>query len=274
LNQGKSLTIDERAYFAINLPDPQENFLPTAMANFLERPDSAYVDPNMIRFYGLLSPEQKAQMLNGGLPMSALTDREAEYLDRMVFGANGYLQYAPPRDGSGRSNYRAEDFQLHSNGILREATEALPDGIPRQGLLSLRTNNSHVVISSEEGDSSPAGGGRIMAANELAWQKYSQEHPELFPWVLQQGQKINLSSFQYGQRLQMTFTFAFTTSLSLVQSLEDKNLDDFTKVTLDDLPSDFKKQFDDAYENFKKSYANVTPGQLGRPTQGANPPPR
>ncbi len=119
LSTKKSLTIDESAFFALALPDPQSNFLPATMANFLVSSDNGYYEPNMLRLYGLLTPQQKQQMASGGLPFGSLTDEEMVYVNRMVYGLNANLQYRP-RPGQG---INSGDWDLFYNGIMREPTE-------------------------------------------------------------------------------------------------------------------------------------------------------
>ena len=88
-----------------------------------------------------------------------------------------------------------------------------------------------------------------------------------------ENQKVDLTHFKYGRRLQLTFTFEFTKTLSLMESFEDHSVGDFKSITMDELPDDFKKQFNQAYADLKQSYANAKPGQFTGNAKGSNPPP-
>ncbi len=236
----KSLTIDESAYFALALPDStQANYLPSTMANFLITPDNNYYEPNMLRLYGLLTPQQKQQMSTGGLPFGSLNEDELMYVNRMVYGLNANLQYRPPQ-GQG---INSGDWDLFYNGIMREPTESLPTGIPSRGLLKMTTEQ--FGCGNRFNGAGPAGLRRNTsddAQRDMAWQKFCQDRPDLFPWAVNNG-LYNFNHFQYGQRLQLTFDFNFTDSISINQTLEEKNMSEFKDITMNDLPDDFKKQF-------------------------------
>ena len=270
ISSGLPMTIDERAAFALALPDQQSNYLCSALASYLEKATNDYFDNNMLRLYGMVTSEQRAKMLSGGISFDSLTENELECVNRMVFGINSNLQYNPPP--SQRENGNQIDWDLYYNGLLHEPTESLPDGIPPKGLLKLTTDNSYVVMASPS-DSQPYGMRGEMDPSSLAWQKYSQEHLDLFPWMNEEMQKVDFSRLQYGKRLQMTFTFQFTPVLSLTQSFDQHDKDAFQTVALDGLPDDFKKKYSDAYANLVQSYANAKPGQFGGPAHGANGPP-
>jgi len=266
----RALSIDEQATFAVSLPDEETNAVPKMLSSLVKEDTSdSYYDRNVLRFYGLLTPDQKSKMQAGGMPCNSLTEEQMECVNRMVYSGNSFLQFAP----SVRGTMIQEEMDLHNNGILREATESLPNGIPPQGLIKLRIDNSYVVITGDKQNGSYRQTGRAFDASSLAWQKYSQDHPDLFPWMSEESQRLDLSRFKYGKRMQLNFSFQFTDSLSVNQSLEDKSMGDFIDVAFDGLPDEFKKQFQTAYENDAKAYANVKPGDLGAPNRNTNPPP-
>ena len=157
---------------------------------------------------------------------------------------------------------------------MHEQTESLPNGIPPRGTLKMDVDNSFVVKTQDVPTRNYTMPGRQMDPSSLAWQKYSQEHPDLFPWMAEESQKVDLSRLLYGKRLQLNFTLHFTPVLSLSYSFEEHNSSDFKSVSIDDLPADFKKQFDDAYNGLKQSYANAKPGQFNGNQRGTNPPPQ
>ncbi len=269
---GKPLTIDEHANFCLTLPPQETNFIPNSMANILHYQDTAYYDHNMLRIYALSTPEQRAKMSGGGLPFEALTESQLECVNKMVYGVNTNLQYTPPQNTDG--NNVEFDWNLFYNGLMHEPTESLPNGIPPRGTLKMDVDNSFVVKTQDVPTRNYTMPGRQMDPSSLAWQKYSQEHPDLFPWMAEESQKVDLSRILYGKRLQLNFTLHFTPVLSLSYSFEEHNSSDFKSVSIDDLPADFKKQFDDAYNGLKQSYANAKPGQFNGNQRGTNPPPQ
>jgi hypothetical protein len=58
----------------------------------------------------------------------------------------------------------------------------------------------------------------------------------------------------------------------MVLSLNGRGSRDYQTVTLDTLPDEFKKQFQAAYENYKRTYANTKSGQAYL-QPGSQPPP-
>ena len=137
----------------------------------------------------------------------------------------------------------------------------------------MQVDTSQVIKTSDVVTANYTMPGRTMDANTLAWQKYSQEHPELFPWMNEEAQKIDFRNLMFGTRTQVILTLEFTKSLSIVLSLEDNSAANFHSVALNDLPDDFKKQYQQSYDEYVKSYANAKPGQFTGNPRGYNPPP-
>jgi len=266
LSSGRPLSLDEQAAFALSLPDPLCNFLPWQLCNLLKLPRVDDYDPAMLRFYGLLTADQKERMMHDGLTFGSLRVEQLECVKRMLYRTRSRLGYTPPKGEEKRF-----DFDLFYNGLWHEPTECLPNGIPPQGLIKLTVENSNVVMATSFNPDSNGTPGPAFSAQDLAFQKYSQEHPEQFPGANDASHRFNLGHFQFGPQVKMTFLFQFTPTLSLDNTLEDTNLKDFQTMTMDDLPSDFKKQFQDAYNHYVMAYANTKPGQVNG--GGSVPPP-
>jgi|GEM_PF-1335298 len=266
---GQPLTIDESAAFALILPEQDHNYLPSQLASMFETSSHQYLDQNALKFYGLTTAEQRRAMAERGVPFESLNEKQLEIVNKLVYGNNNQLQYAPQE----QNGYDPESFDLFYNGLMHEATESLPNGIPPKGLCKLQIDSSNVIKTGEISTPNYTMPGRTYDANTLAWQKYGQEHPEFFPWMNDENQKIDFGSLQFGKRTLIIFTFQFTKALSTSLSLEDSSTANFRKVTLSDLPDDFKKQFDQAYSDYQKSYANAKPGQFNGNQKGQGPPP-
>jgi len=242
--------------------------LPSTIAEIVHPRESQHNDLNMLRLYGLLTTEQKSKMASNGHPMGSLTTEELEYLDRMVYGPNAFLQYTPKRNPQG--TLEQVDWDLYSEGLLHEATEALPDGVPPQALVTLEKSSAKVVITSDITTADLTTPGHTFDARGLAWQKFAQDRPDLFnPNTL--VQRADFSKLILGERLCLDFSFEFNSSFSLNRRFEDKSLGGFKKTTLDDLPDDFKKQFQRLYANYASSYANAKSARSG---VNSVPPPR
>ena len=142
---------------------------------------------------------------------------------------------------------------------MHETTECLPNGIPPESLITLKLTKNEGVSFGDPNAEVDDSTWSIWFARDLARLKYTQEHTEKFP---ERGglSLYNLSHFVFGPQVNMTFTFQFTPTISMVQTLDDTNLADFRTMTLDDLPDDFKKEFQDGYKHWVQVYANEKTG--------------
>lgn len=267
LATGRPLSLDDLATSAASLPDTFFNFMPESLSGFFKTQTFDNVDPNMLRLYGLLTPEQKSSMANGGLPFGSLTAKELEYVNRMVYLMHSHVGFESPK---GKMSEQVQ--QMFFYGIMREPTECLPSGVPPEGVITLSETNSNAVFTFYADPDLDVSGslGSPSDARDLAWIKYRQERPLIFPRANSLTHDFNLSHFLFGRQVSKTFTFHFTSKVGMIQELDDTNLDDFQSMTLSDLPDDFKKQFQDAYNHYAVAYANAKPGQ---PNGGGSAPP-
>jgi len=266
LVSGKLLSLDEQARFALSLPDPDINFLPATMVELL--PPSVdktkLPDRDLLRFYGMLTPDQKAALTKDGLAMSGLSPGQTECLNRMVYGALKSVTHSDPSDNRPGSRENA----VYSMGLLHESTECLPNGIPTTGVIRLKSDNAAVVVASRS-PSREAVTTREMTAQQLAFQKWIQDHPDALSGRFN-GPEYNfdMSHLKFGKPLHLTFTFQYTPVLLQQEVLEDKSVGDMKVMTINNLPEDFKKQFDQAYQTQEQRFANRR-----RPPVRNNPPP-
>jgi hypothetical protein len=281
VNDSRHLSLDERAQFALELPDSEVTDFPGYLANTLVKTSEAsFVSEYSsspreatLCLYGLLTPEQRQRMGQRGLPFSALSDEEMAYINRIVYGVEPNVTIDWNTDESSTSKISQDLMAQYGTALYREPTEALPLGVPPEGLLHIKAENTFVVLpSSESGDEFPDGE-MEMGAQGLAYSKYLQDHPDLFPKQMAQLRQIDFNSLNCGPKLDLTFDFQFTNLFKTTQVLTDTNPGAFKKLTLEQLPDDFKKEFNDAYENVKKAFANLKPGQLGNFSRKASPPP-
>jgi hypothetical protein len=258
LSTGRPLSLDDHAAIAVSLPDTVNNSLPMTMAGFIKRGNYDEYDPNMLRLYSGLTPEQKSAMVNSGLMFSSLSAEELQFVNRMIYAQNAQIEREPGWGPYGQKDQTTVGL-FHSE-LMRESTECLPTGIPPQGLITLKVINSNSVFAfAADSDSDLTGmSGSPLDADAVGRLKYYRERRDLFP----RANTFNLDQVLFGSQVNMTFTFQFTPYISMVQTLDDTNLDAFRKMTLDDLPDDFKKQVQSSYNRCVKLYANAKPGQL------------
>lgn len=260
LSTGRPLSIDELATFVEPLPDTNDNSMPDGLCGFLRRDIYEQYDEDMLRLYGLLTPEQKSRMAGDGLPFGTLSEKELEYVGRMVYRTVTQVGYMPQKAPQGQQAQPEEE--LFKSDLMREPTECLPAGVPPDGILTESvTNTSAVYLLYADPDVDVSGKrGSTWDARQLASLKYMQDRPEIFLHAIDDSNKFNFDRLMFGRQVSMNFTFQFTPKVGMTQDLSGTNLDDFKPATINDLPDDFKKQFQDAYKHYAKIYANAKPG--------------
>jgi len=254
LNSDKPLSIDEQARVMAPLPEHQMNDLPWRESTYLNCPDTRFFDTLSLRFYAAASAQQKERMMGDGMPLSSLTSAEREIVNRMVYGRQLQLIYSPTIDP-----------ELSTTGILSEATEALPNGLPPDGLVTMRVSSDPSVFP-------PNSGLKVHAQNQiypnmLVMVKYAQDHPE----DQRPGSEVlsrDLKHFLLGKRTTITITFQFTPTLSMAGYLQDGNVTDLKPITFDQLPQAYLAEFDKTYQDWAKMMSLRARGITGK-----SPPP-
>lgn len=240
-NSDKPLSIDEQAQYRGPLPEQHANNMPWSLAVFLNRPNTRFLDTPFLHFYAQATTQQKVRMSGDGMPVSDLNSAERDILERLVYGARGYpLVFTPIPGGDAEAS-------LHSTGILSESTEALPNGLPPNGFVTMREESAYSVYLESSADK--VIGGEELFPGRFVMYKYFQDHPrEIRPSnpVL----SFDLNHFMVGKRLTVTFTFQFTPTLSMTGTLRDGNVTDLRPATFDDLPKDFKAECDKEYKEW------------------------
>ena len=272
IGTGQPFSVDELAPYAVTLPDRLANPLPQTVGRFIGSTDSANFSQETLRLYGSLRRSQNKQIAAGGSLISSLTPDQQEIVTRMVYGPTSNLQFnLSPTQGRRLGGVSAE-YAVYNNALLHEPTVALPDGIPHGATVRLKWNVDNVVSQAGLQDGTMPGRGQMMTAENLAWQQFSQERPDLYPWMTQRDQRVDFTRLQFGQRLSLTFTFDLSTSVFMVHNVEGRATSELQNVSVEDLPEDYKKQYLKAYQNYRKANQGLRPTQTSPPT-GSQPPP-
>ena len=256
LMTGKPLSLDEQASIALALPDPKANPLPTSMVEFLpaEIDKTPFPDRDTLRFYGMLSAEQRTALTMGGLPISGMTAEALDCIKQMVYGAEETVSYAKHDQSVVPTDVDKWVVANHNVGLLRETTECLPMGIPPNGVITLKTTESPTVLLSSLQRLQVMPPALEMTAKQLAWQKYAQDHAESLSFKVDPSNLLDTSQLQFGRPLHLTFRFQFTPDLVQYRWLEDKSVGDIKTVTIDQLPDDFKAAFSQKYQEYLSTY--------------------
>lgn len=265
------MKVEEAALWAVKLPLEEEAPLPRLLLNYAGPLDSqdryGGGDGRILRFFGSLTPAQRTAAKQGGLPLSRLDPDQLAIVQRLVYGE--HVNLMPDFQKAQEMKVDMNDFY---NGVMREPTESLPNGIPPQGTLEITEATSEVAFtmdSEAEGYIRPSQG---MDANQIAWQQFAESRPDLFPWMKEAYQKVDLTRLRMGRRTSYTITLKFTPLLSLMHGLEDRDYTTADPIAFNALPAAFRQQVTKQIEDYRKSYANSQPGN-STPATHSTPPP-
>lgn len=264
---GKKLNLLEQASLAVLIPDNQWDNLASTITRVI-RPGnqlSIFADPSIMKFYGALTPEVRTAMEGSGISASQLPPMAMDCLRVMLYGQWSGLQYrrppneqrlrsAPSRDQEAENEYQ----QLFWNGIYRETPEVFPNGIPPSAQIKATVTEEDVVIPEDTARQGYTQPGYPMTAGSFAWQKFAQTHLDLFPWMKDSNQQMNLGLLKFCHRIRIDFKFEFSDSLSLQKSLEDAEAKVGEPVPFDQLPENFRAEVAKEMESYAKSYEHST----------------
>lgn len=217
--------------------------------------------------YGRLSRDQRRQLATGErLPLSSLSKRQLDVVARMVYGAEGRIDFeevegAPPP---------AEPMdEIYYDTLDSEPTEVLPNGLPPNGFIQIAVTNQDTFLTRAVGED-----GReaiypsdVMA---LAWSQFAKERPDLFPWAssMPTGEK-----FQLGATTVLDIKIRFTQRHSLQEQLRDTVVPENAPwMSFEQLPQAVKQKIAEQVAQLRKSYEGVKAGDIVG--DGSPPPPR
>ncbi len=283
LNKSGRLSLDELAKYIVSQPISNSIFsfsMPYARlinANFADRELMRYAmgDDLMIRFYGLLTSNQRQALASGQrLPIQSLTVDQKAIVSRMVFDSQEGPSYRDPNQprnqrGPGGGQRGGGMMMMMGGGgsLFSERTEFLANGLPMDGFVNVRMDKQEAVLASGTGT-----GAQMMTPDRLAWTKVIAGQPQMAQFMGNQ----NFSQFQPVTQVDYNFNFIFTPNVSMSRSLEDAIIDPKSKPgAYDQLSDAFKKKVDAEAKKAQEQMKNM--GERGFPGgggggRGQNPP--
>jgi len=109
-----------------------------------------------------------------------------------------------------------------------------------------------------------------MTTHELAWEAFTKERQDLFPWG---AESPTYDRFQEGKSQLWTFEFKLNKHLAVHKQLRDNTYDPRSpKLKLDQLPEKFRSEVTAKIEELRKSHANSKPGDFGGARKTNKPP--
>lgn len=263
-------TLDELANYAIAVDGELYQTLGYSIVQLMSPyQQDMYFEASILRFYGHLTPAERTTLSRGGsLSMNRLSPALSEALNKMIFGQNTDLQ-PKPKNGA----WAEGEFEVFYNGIRREPTEMLANGLPSGSVIKMVDTTSKVLaISSYAAGNGVYYGGRSMDADEIAQYMYAKERPGIFPWIDSDPGFLDRKG-RCGSRHMLQFNFEFGDLAMMGKSLQDVDYGSGQEVTMDQLPEDFKKEIEAKLVEMRKNYKDVKPGDFGNGPGKSSPPP-
>ncbi len=253
-------SLDELAAYALKNPhlDSQSLGLYYIMLLFPDALSGAnFNDWDVLRFYGVLSPDQKQSLLSGqGLNLGTIGQEAQRRLTTLVFY----------KTAMGISlDMQNQDLDYAFGNIASEPTQVLPNGLPGSGILKMTKTSEQAVMATGGGPYQEA-----MNAQELGNQLAIRERPDLYPWV---NELPDFGRYRFGDRIQYDITVQLTTALSQSYQLRDIKGSGGKPVALNELPDAFRKDMEKARDEMRDAQKNMKPGDVAGPPGQHNPPP-
>jgi hypothetical protein len=218
-------------------------------------------DWNMLRFYGSLTLGQRQALGRGeAIRFGNLIFNQIEYVRKMAYQANQFgsgISITGGDNGEAQPSFAGEDYRS-------EPTELLPNGLPRDGSVSVKIKHDTVV--QDAGPNQP----RIqlfgsMGPDELATMKMMKDDPTMGSML--SGFLPEMKSFRVGDRMTYDFVFKLTPEATINRTLMDNAFNPNSPILdLNGLPDTFKKRYNELQEQMKKV------GGFGDIFGGSNPP--
>lgn len=256
-------SLDAFAEFVYKHPTRAENtLLPIVMMISGTYPSNFQYqdDLNMVRLYATLNEAQKRSLATGNPhKIGDFTTAQQKIISEMMYGQRlrnySYSSSIPMEAGA------------HVVRKTTESTEVYPNGLQEPFQITAKvTDNPSWFVLQTYGEARPTD------PRSIAWESYTRERPDLFPYVTQFGNEQG--SYAEGQARSWMFTLRIAKDVTSDVELVDHALPGKDKfVKMDKLPGTLKTEVDKMIKEFREQYKNTKPGEFGV-GRGSPPPSR
>lgn len=274
-------SLDDVAAYATKAPNPMEGGIGQTYVMMLapgafSASMSGFTNWNALRFYGLLPPEARRSLAQGGrLPFATLTPALSNQVQKMVFGTQANLQF---EDGKQKpeAETMASMMRMFGMGADRdfrtEPTEVMPNGLPGNGYVSANVASDFFVSPVFQGDEPTMGPLAVLGVDELAIFKMFREDANLSPMMGSQIPAID--RVKVGERSVWNLQFHVAERTSAKATLNDNRMPkNGATVSVNNLPAPYQRQIADRVAQYKKSPLGAIGGMMGGMGAGKTPPP-
>ncbi len=227
-------------------------------------------DTQIIRFYGLLTADQKINLAKGRpLTVATLMPSQRAQLHRMIFDrvdGGGFQSVAVDTPALTSDTFAPPEEGISYN---TEVTEQLPNGLPPNGLIKMDLVRE--LVAAMVNEKGPSYGNYMYGAEDLGNALATEERPDLFPWV-NEGPKLSQGKFRIANRTRYTFHFLLVEGMTDDRQLTDTRTSTDPPVGVGQLPDPFRKAMEAAKKKALAEYKNMKPGDFDVPPPDQIPP--
>ena len=247
--QKAKLAIEDEAALALALPDDEDEYRP--MNRLLESSKGVsrliYNEPKMLKLYAKLSRQERTSAAQSakGIPLSRLNEAaQKQIFDLVYYGERWMLNYNPQMSDNGQPGVWNQDaYDSYYNGLMREPTVSMPNGLPRNATIKLTETASEVLRTGPMQRQGYMDDGRFIDVEELAWTIFMRTRPDLYPWADNEYYEVNTNDLSmYKQRI-ITIEVNFGNGLTMNRSLTEAEPKGTGKYTLETLPKELKDKY-------------------------------
>ncbi|MBX7131155.1 MAG: hypothetical protein K1X67_00605 [Fimbriimonadaceae bacterium] len=224
----------------------------------------------MLKFYGYMPQGQRTSLLNGQpLSIASFNQKQRELTHSMVYNSMDGPRIETPGPGGGRPGPGGPGgpmmMMMGRGNLASERTEALPTGIPTNGMLTVRANREEAVLATD----AEGGNSQFLTADALGRFRALANNVRGAEIA---GLGMNFEKFQMGEQTALNFRFDFTRNATLNRRLTDDKVDKKTApVGFDQLPREFRRRAEIAAQRMQRGTGRELLPQGGA---GAPPPSR
>lgn len=260
-DQNGTLTLDDMAAYSLVALPPMETpvatqyfmtFAPSVMTGGM----AGMMDWNLLRFYGMLAPDQRQALLGGArIPLGQLSQPQQAMATRLLFGAPVNLSVERPgekKDDDDLEGLFGGFMGAFGGGAKTdyrdEPTELMPNGMPGNGYLQITAKKSNVVYSADKVPNMLSRYG--LGVDELALFAMMKEDPNM----QEAGGFIpSLTQVKLGERTTYDIRLQVADGVARRGTLQDDRLPkDATVINMSELPASFTAEIEKRKEKWKK----------------------
>lgn len=251
-------SIEDQADFAIKLPrDSQLEWKYRQRIEIL-RPYQlpVYNDKNGLRIWATLNPNQRLALKNKAkIKLGELDQRTQAELYWSIFNESWnwfQVDYEAFQTKEGYMTDGYEEFQQKAYGIWREPTEASPNGLTAGQIMKGSDETSQMVLAGAD-EKSRYASPRVIDLTQAGQTAFMKKNPKKYPWANSEWERYNENELRIISQRTISISVEVRPKLLKDYHLTEMHVLDPKVYTLETLPAELKKKFDEGYKQAQEN---------------------